>query len=117
MYIKSVFLWVLFSLIILQGYSQDSTAVTWQVSTVKSDTGLRLNLHVHIKPGWALYAPNQDLSGTPSMELNLADSAITPVIPFLIVSGRPEKKAVALFENKSFELYTSDAAFYIQPEK
>jgi cytochrome c biogenesis protein CcdA/thioredoxin-related protein len=113
MYIKSVFLWILFSLIILQGYSQDSTAVTWQVSTVKSDSGLRLNLHVHIKPGWELYAPNQDLSGTPSMELNLADSAIMPAMPFFIVSARPEKKAIALFENKSFELYASDAEFYI----
>ena len=30
-----------------------------------------------IKPGWHLYGPNQDLSGTPSVELNFADSSFS----------------------------------------
>ena len=52
------------------GNGQDSTAITWEA--VLPDLrmeNIRLIFNAHIKPGWELYAPNQDLSGTPSMEL------------------------------------------------
>ena len=58
----------------------------------------RLIFDVHIKPGWQLYAPNQDLSGTPSMELNFADSSFSAESPFNV--GRKNREtAVALFDN------------------
>ncbi len=59
-----------------------------------------------------MYAPNQDLSGTPSMELNFQDSSFSSKLPF-ITEGRSEKRPVALFNNISFYLYTGDAKFSI----
>jgi cytochrome c biogenesis protein CcdA/thioredoxin-related protein len=114
MRIRSAFFLFLFSFIFLQGYSQDSTAITWQVQTSNTDSGNYLLIfNVHIKPGWQLYSPNQDLSGTPSMEVSFADSTFSVTPPFMFAEGKSEKKKIALFNDSSFFVYHSGADFSI----
>jgi cytochrome c biogenesis protein CcdA/thioredoxin-related protein len=113
MYKRSGLLLLLFSLFLLQGYSQDSSAVTWKAHTEKSGIGeFQIIFNVQVKPGWRLYAPNQDLSGAPSMELSFADSSLSFKLPF-ITEGKSEKHSVALFNNASFMLYPGDAKFSV----
>ena len=112
MFKRSGLLFLLFSLFFFQGRSQDSTAVTWNIHSLKSGGNYQLIFNVHVKPGWQLYGPNQDLSGTPSMELNFADSSFSVNSPF-ITEGISVKHAVALFNNASFFLYPDDAKFSI----
>ncbi|HEY2349215.1 MAG TPA: cytochrome c biogenesis protein CcdA [Puia sp.] len=57
-----------------------------------------------MKSGWDLYAPNQDLSGTPSMELYFADSSFSVKSAFT-AEGKSEKRSISLFDNASFNLY------------
>ena len=113
MYKKSGFLFLLFGLFFHQLKSQDSSAITWQVRTEKSAGGnYQLVFDVHVKPGWQLYAPNQDLSGTTSMELNFTDSSLS-FKPPIVSKGSSEKRPIALFNNESFILYSGDAKFLI----
>jgi cytochrome c biogenesis protein CcdA len=107
------FFFLLFTLSIYQGKSQDSTAINWETSSSKSVSGdYELIFSVHVKPRWELYAPNQDLSGTPSMELYFADSSFSVKSPFT-AEGKFAKRSIALFENASFNLYPGDAKFSI----
>jgi cytochrome c biogenesis protein CcdA/thioredoxin-related protein len=102
-----------FLFIFLYVRSQDSTAVSWKSHSVKSADGTyQLVFEVQIKPGWELYAPNQDLSGTPSMELNFTDSAFSFKSP-IVAEGKSEKRVVALFDNDSFNLYSANAKFSV----
>jgi len=104
---------LLFILSTYPGYSQDSTAISWETSSAKSVAGeYLLNFIVHVKPGWELYAPNQDLSGTPSMELYFADSSFSVKSPF-IAEGKSARRTITLFDNASFNLYPGDAKFTI----
>jgi Thiol:disulfide interchange protein len=113
MLIRSGFLFFLFCLFFSQVKSQDSTAVTWDVQSSKSGgANYQLIFHVQVKPGWQLYGPDQNLSGTPSIELNFADSSFSVNPPF-ITEGRSEKHSVALFNNASFTLYPGNAKFSI----
>jgi cytochrome c biogenesis protein CcdA len=112
MYKRSGFLFILFGLFFHQLKSQDSTAITWQVHTQKSGSNYLLIFKVHVKPGWQLYAPDQDLSGTTSMELNFADSSFSYKPPF-ITAGHSEKLPVALFNSASFILFPGDAGFSV----
>src|SRR5450755_1030294 len=110
MHIRSGLLFLLLSLFIFQGRSQDSTAVSWEIHSLKSGSNYQLIFNVHVKPGWQLYGPNQDLNGTPSMELNFADSSFSINSPF-ITEGISVKHEVALFNNASYFLYPDDAKF------
>ncbi len=113
MYKRSGFLFFLLSLVFFQSKSQDSTAITWETGSSKSTSGTyQLTFNAHVKSGWDLYAPNQDLSGTPSMELYFADSSFSEKPPF-IIDGKITKRAIALFDNASFNLFMSDAKFSI----
>jgi cytochrome c biogenesis protein CcdA len=113
MYKKSGFLFLFVNFIFFLGYCQDSTAISWQTGSAKSAAGeYQLTFNVHIKPGWDLYAPNQDLSGTPSMELYFADSSFSVKSPFSSV-GKSVKRTIALFDNASFNLYSGDAKFSV----
>jgi cytochrome c biogenesis protein CcdA/thioredoxin-related protein len=113
MFKKTGLFFLLLSLFFFQGNSQDSTAISWTSHSAKSANGeYQLVFSVHIKPGWQLYAPNQDLSGTPSMELNFADSSFSVSSPFA-GEGKSEKHAIAVFDNASFVVYTGDAKFSI----
>ena len=60
-----------------------------------------------------MYSPNQDLNGTPSMEINFADSSFSVTLPFMFVNGISEKKKVALFNDSSYLIYNSGAGFSI----
>src|SRR4051794_22039031 len=108
MYKRSGYLFILLSFFFLKGNSQDSTAISWEAGSSKSPTGeYELIFNAHVKPGWEIYAPNQDLSGTPSMELYFADSSFSVRPPFVAV-GKSEKKSVSLFDNATFNLFSGN---------
>ncbi|MEJ0083879.1 MAG: hypothetical protein WDM78_23710 [Puia sp.] len=65
-----------------------------------------------MKPGWELYAPNQILSGTPSVELYFADSIFSVKSAF-VVEGKSEKRSISLFDNASFNLFPGNAKFTV----
>ena len=110
---RSGFFILLSILFFFQGISQDSSAVSWTAKTEKlTDGTYRLNFLVHVKPGWNLYGPNQDLGGAPSMEVQLADSSISVDSSFS-ASGTGVRNKVAIFDNKLFLLYPGDAKFWI----
>jgi cytochrome c biogenesis protein CcdA/thioredoxin-related protein len=113
MYKRSGLLFLLIILFFFKGNSQDSNAVNWQAHTEKSGIGeFQIIFNAQVKPGWQLYAPNQDLSGATSMELSFADSSLSFKLPF-ITEGKSEKRSVALFNNASFILYPGDARFLV----
>jgi cytochrome c biogenesis protein CcdA/thioredoxin-related protein len=113
MYKRSGFLFLLLGFIFFQVKSQDTTAISWRSISSKSASGdYQLIFKAQVKPGWQLYAPNQDLSGTPSMELNFADSSFS-FTPPISTEGKSEKHAVALFNNASFILFSGDAKFSV----
>jgi thiol:disulfide interchange protein DsbD len=108
---KSACLFFLFILFCIRGWSQDSTAITWHTHTEKiNSVEYKLIFEVNIKPGWQLYGPGQDLSGTASMELNFADSSFAQ---HLSLKGETagQKQQIPLFNNQSFILYTSPTRF------
>jgi thiol:disulfide interchange protein DsbD len=113
MYKKSGLLLILVFFLFVRGYSQDSTAITWEAGSSKSANGdYQLIFNANVKPGWGLYAPNQDLSGTPSVELYFADSSFSVRSAFL-TEGKSEKRSISLFENASFNLYPGNAKFSV----
>src|ERR1700722_9536422 len=109
MYKKSGFLFIFLSFLFSKGNSQDSTAITWEASSSKSLKGeYQLIFKANVKPGWGLYAPNQDLSGTPSVELYFADSSFSVRSAF-VTEGKSEKRTISLFDNASFNLFPGNA--------
>jgi len=109
MYKKSGFLFIFLSFLFFKGNSQDSTAITWEASSSKSLKGeYQLIFKANVKPGWGLYAPNQDLSGTPSVELYFADSSFSVRSAF-VTEGKSEKRTISLFDNASFNLFLGNA--------
>src|SRR5664279_241547 len=113
MYKRSGFLFILFCFLFFKGNSQDSTAISWEAGSSKSSTGeYQLIFNAHVKPGWELYAPNQDLSGTPSMEFYFADSSFSVKSAFN-AEGKSEKRSISIFDNASFNLYPGEAKFSV----
>jgi cytochrome c biogenesis protein CcdA len=113
MQIRSGLLIFLSILLFNQGWSQDSSAIAWKTHTEKLYSGeYRIVFQAEIKPGWQLYGPNQDLSGTPSMELQFADSSFSFKAPFK-ADGKEIKKPVSLFDNAVFTLYPGQAEFTV----
>jgi cytochrome c biogenesis protein CcdA/thioredoxin-related protein len=110
---KKFGVFLLFLFTFFQSKSQDSTAISWKSSSSRSADGeYQIIFDVHVKPGWELYAPNQDLSGTASMELNFSDSSFSFKSP-ITADGKSEKRAVALFNNASFILYSGNVKFSV----
>src|SRR6476660_5945126 len=57
--------------------AQDSSAFKWKVNAKKIGEGrYELNFSTRGNPSWELYAPNQDLSGVPTTEIQFGDSII-----------------------------------------
>src|ERR1700688_2702019 len=99
MYKRSGLLFILFSFLFFKGSSQNSTAISWEAGSSKSPSGeYQLIFKANVKPGWELYAPNQDLSGTPSMELYFADSSFSIKSAF-VAEGKSERRSISLFDN------------------
>ncbi len=96
----------------LQLRAQDSAAVAWQVSSAKLSSGYQLVFKATIKPGWQLYGPDQDISGSSSMELLFADSSINANKPFISI-GKSIKRNISLFDNRPFILYDTGGTFTI----
>jgi thiol:disulfide interchange protein DsbD len=92
--------------------AQDSTAISWQVSSVRTGHDYQLVFKASIKPGWQLYAPDQLISGTASVKLDFADSAIQALAP-AVPEVRPVKRSVSLFDNAVFSLYEGSGGFSI----
>lgn len=89
-------------------FAQDSSAVTWTLSSVKKGTAYSLHFTSVIKPGWKLYGPGQDLSGVASLEVKLTDSSLEVKPPF-IASGKSAKEKVGLFDNALLTLFENAA--------
>jgi len=105
MHRKAGFIFSLLSLFFFYTSAQDSNAVSLTVKTVKTDAGrYELSFDVNLKNGWQFYAPDQDLGGTPSMELHFAESSVSAKLPFK-VSAQPVKMPVAAFDNALFFLF------------
>ncbi|HZK63362.1 MAG TPA: cytochrome c biogenesis protein CcdA [Puia sp.] len=103
---------LLLCLFFVQLQAQDSSAVDWQVSSVKNGTHYQLVFKATIKPGWQLYGPDQDISGTASMELRFADSSIKAKKP-LSSESKSVKRNISLFDNAVFNLYETAASFAV----
>jgi cytochrome c biogenesis protein CcdA/thioredoxin-related protein len=57
--------------------AQDSSAFEWKATAKKiADGRYELNFFTRGNPAWELYAPNQDLSGVPTTEIQFGDSII-----------------------------------------
>jgi cytochrome c biogenesis protein CcdA/thioredoxin-related protein len=112
--VKKTGLFFLFFLVFFfAGRSQDSTALTWTSHSSKSDSGsYELIFNARVKPGWQLYAPNQDLNGTQSMDLSFPDSSFSVKLPFK-ADGMSENRQVTVFDNAAFRLYPGEAKFSI----
>ena len=96
----------------LQLHAQDSSALSWHVSSAKSGNSYQLIFKADIKPGWQLYGPDQDISGTPSMGIEFADSSINAKKPFHPES-KSIKRSIGLFDNAVFNLHESAATFSV----
>ncbi len=110
---KSGLLFIFLSFLLFKGNGQDSTAITWEAGSSKTLNGeYQVIFKANVKPGWELYAPNQDLSGTPSVELYFADSIFSVKSAF-VVEGKSEKRSISLFDNASFNLFPGNAKFTV----
>ncbi len=113
MFKKTGFVLILLLSFFYQGHSQDSTVVSWDLHSSKSASGnYQLIFQARIKSGWFLYGPDQDLSGTPSMELAFPDSSFSVKSPF-ISEGSSIKHSVSIFGNAVFNLYPGQAKLTI----
>jgi thiol:disulfide interchange protein DsbD len=99
----------------LQLYAQDSSALSWQISSRKTDQTHQLIFKATIKPGWQLYGPDQDISGTASMELVFADSSIKAKTHFTS-ADKPVKRNISIFDHAAFNLYETAATFTVPLE-
>lgn len=92
------------SLIPIVAFCQDNTATsafTWNVKTNKlSDKKYEIIFSTPGAAGIQLYAPSQDLEGTPSATLHFNDSNI--IIESFVVSGNAKKITSPIFTNKTF---------------
>jgi cytochrome c biogenesis protein CcdA len=108
---KIKFLLLSFLLVQLLAFSQDSTntpVFKWTVKTNKL-AGNKYEL-IFSSPGAAgteLYAPSQDLDGTPSAELVFNDSSI--IVESFIPSGNMKKITSTIFTNKQLTVTEGNA--------
>ena len=99
---------LLLGTLIIQGAGQDSSAIQWLAQSSRlPDGSYNLIFNAKIKSGWQLYAPGQDLGGTPSMELDFADSSFSVKLPFA-TEGKAVVEKISVFDNAQFSLFNSD---------
>ncbi len=108
---KIKFLLLSFLLMQLVAFSQDSTTAPvfkWTVKTNKlSDNKYELIFSSPGAAGTQLYAPSQDLDGTPSAELIFIDSSIT--IESFTATGNTTNITSTIFTNKQLTITEGNA--------
>ncbi len=108
---KIKFLLLSFLLVQLLAFSQDSTntpVFKWTVKTNKlADNKYELIFSSPGAAGTELYAPSQDLDGTPSAELVFNDSSI--IVESFTASGNTKKITSAIFTNKQLTVTEGNA--------
>ena len=110
---KYFLLSVLSCFLIVSGVAQDNTAYKWTVSSKKvSDKIYELTFSTPGNSNWQLYGPNEVLSGTKAMELELGDSSITIDHPFG-ESGESKTITSEIFDNASFKVYEGPMSFTV----
>lgn len=103
---RTVFIFLCFFIFYLSGHAQDSTAKAafqWSVKSKKLEPGkYELTFSTPGLAGAQLYAPSQDLGGTPSAELSFTYPGVT--VEKLSSSGNTKTITVAVLENKPFSI-------------
>jgi thiol:disulfide interchange protein len=95
----------------LQAFSQDSSAIQWQVTSKKiSDKEYELQFTTRGSKGWQLYAPNQVLSEVATTELQFSDSSIQANGAFKD-SGALKTEQSTIFEGTQVKLYEGPTAW------
>src|SRR5690606_27066936 len=100
-HLKHAFTVVLAFLFVNLSHGQEMTAPhSWSVESKKLEDG-KYELTFSTKPAgdWKIYAPNQDLLGVKTVELNFEDSAIRQEGEFVITEGEKIQEPSAIFEN------------------
>lgn len=92
--------------------AQDSTGAVsggWQTTAVRTGDGkYEVTFHASVKPGWKIYAPGQELLGTPTTALTFADSSIA--MNGFTVMGKPVAEMSQIF-SRSVLLYADQASW------
>ncbi len=105
-HLKHAFTVVLAFLFVNLSHSQEMTAPhSWSVESRKLEDG-KYELTFSTKPAgdWKIYAPNQDLLGVKTVELNFEDSAIRHEGEFVIAGGEKIQEPSEIFENTNVVL-------------
>src|SRR5882762_10831686 len=90
---------------------QDSSAYAWEVNSKKIDPHTyELIFTTAGNPRWQLYGPNESISGTASVEIELQNSSIQLHKPYK-ESGAVKKITNPIFDNASFKVYEGPATF------
>lgn len=93
------------------GFAQDSAAFQWTVTSNKVSDGVyELHFRTPGAKSWQLYAPNEVISDVPAAELTFPDSSIVVQKPYRD-SGNAVPIVSTLFDNASFRIFESGAAF------
>ncbi len=104
------FLLTVFSFIGLSVWSQEASAPhTWKVTSKKAGASrYELIFSTTGSAGWDIYAPNQELLGVKTTELNFVDSSIKATDAFVVDAGEVKEEASRIFENVKVKLQPKD---------
>ena len=94
---------------VFSGYSQDSASIVLSAHTTRLSAG-KYEIHFSIQnpKAWQIYAPGQDVSGTPSASIDFSDSA-TSVSGKFTAAGPGSTIHPKIFDNAAFSVLTGNA--------
>jgi thiol:disulfide interchange protein DsbD len=104
---------VLISLLVstLFAYTQDSTAVKWEVSSKKTGNGVfQLTFKGSTSGKWDIYAPDAFFDDIATGGITFKDSSIQIISP-LKADGQGQLIKSSLFEGKSYNIFRSGVSF------
>ena len=97
----------------LTGFTQDSSAFNWKVSSKKlAEKKYELRFSGVVANSWELYAPEQSISGVPATELLFPDPGVHVLAPFQ--SSGDAKNVKSEIFGDSFKIYQNQAEFVFQ---
>ncbi len=111
---RAYFLLSVFSFTGLSLWAQDATIPhTWKVASKKTgEAKYELIFSTTAVADWEIYAPNQELLGVKTTELNFVDSSIKAQGPFVIDAGEVKEEASTIFENIKVRLQPNDITWH-----